>query len=222
MKELAPDVWQLRGPIAVANVYLIGDVLIDSGAPWDAGDLLRQLNGRELKAHALTHGHFDHIGSSRRICTQLGLPFWVGEGDVAMAEDPATFSELLTGFRTPVTDALLRLAAGGGHRVDRVLREGDQLAGFEVLEVPGHSPGHLAFWRESDRVLVAGDVLWNIDVPGGWPGLTRPLFLVNSDNDALRRSAKRIAELQPSLALFGHGPPVRDPAALQRAAARTA
>jgi hypothetical protein len=44
-------------------------------------------------------------------------------------------------------------------QVSRTLREGDPVGGFEVLEVPGHSPGALAFWRERDRVLVCGDVL---------------------------------------------------------------
>jgi len=46
-----------------------------------------------------------------------------------------------------------------GHLVSRTLAEGDRIAGFSVLQVQGHSPGHLAFWRERDRVLVLGDVL---------------------------------------------------------------
>jgi hydroxyacylglutathione hydrolase len=222
VKELAPDVWQLVGPFAAANVYLIGDVLVDAGAPWDASTILRALRGRKPSAHALTHAHLDHMGSSRRVCTELGLPFCVGEGDVALAEDPAVFTKQLVGVRTPVSDVLMRLASGGGHPVDRVLHEGDEIAGFEVLEVPGHTAGHLAFWRESDRVLIAGDVLWNLDFPGGWPGLIEPLFLVNADNDAVHRSARRIAELEPHLALFGHGPPLQDRSRLDRFVAQTA
>ena len=55
-------------------------------------------------------------------------------------------------------------AFGGPRRpVDRALREGDEVAGFTVLDVPGHSPGHLAYWRESDRVVVLGDVFFGIN-----------------------------------------------------------
>ena len=52
-----------------------------------------------------------------------------------------------------------RAFRGPGHPVDRKLNEGDEVAGFRVIDVPGHSAGHVAFWRESDRVLVLGDVL---------------------------------------------------------------
>ena len=53
----------------------------------------------------------------------------------------------------------VRYWAGPGHPFDRRLREGDEVAGFTVLETPGHAPGHVAFWREADRVLILGDVL---------------------------------------------------------------
>jgi glyoxylase-like metal-dependent hydrolase (beta-lactamase superfamily II) len=56
----------------------------------------------------------------------------------------------------------LRYWAGPAHSVDRVLREGDEVGGFTVIEPPGHAPGHISFWRESDRTLVLGDVLFTI------------------------------------------------------------
>jgi glyoxylase-like metal-dependent hydrolase (beta-lactamase superfamily II) len=100
--------------------------------------------------------------------------------------------------------------------VARALREGDEVAGFEVLDVPGHTNGHIALWRESDRVLIAGDVIWNLDFALGRPGLTVPFAAANSDTSALRKSIRRIAELEPALVLFGHGPPLRDPVKLAR------
>jgi glyoxylase-like metal-dependent hydrolase (beta-lactamase superfamily II) len=91
-----------------------------------------------------------------------------------------------------------------------VLREGDSVAGFEVLHVPGHSAGHLAFWREADRVLVLGDVLNNIDVMTGIRGLHEPKWFFTPDPAENRRSARRLAPLEPALVLFGHGAPLRD------------
>jgi hydroxyacylglutathione hydrolase len=85
------------------------------------------------------------------------------------------------------------------------------LAGFEVLEVPGHSPGALAFWRERDRVLVCGDVLANFGLHPTRPRLVLAPAALSSDYEQNRRSAARLAELRPRLACFGHGFAVTDP-----------
>ena len=84
------------------------------------------------------------------------------------------------------------------------------MAGFRVLEVPGHSAGHVAFWRESDRVLILGDVLNNVNVTTGIPGLNEPKWFFTADPAENRRSARRLARLEPRLMLFGHGAPLRD------------
>jgi glyoxylase-like metal-dependent hydrolase (beta-lactamase superfamily II) len=88
-----------------------------------------------------------------------------------------------------------------------------------VLEVPGHSAGHVAFWRESDRVLVAGDVFNTANPFTGLPGLRLPYDFFTPDPAENRRSAKRLAALEPSLMLVGHGAPLRDPAKLAKFAA---
>jgi glyoxylase-like metal-dependent hydrolase (beta-lactamase superfamily II) len=83
-----------------------------------------------------------------------------------------------------------------------------------VLETPGHSDGHVAFWRERDRTLVVGDVLFNLHVLTTLPGLHEPPRILTRDPQRNRESARRLAALEPELALFGHGPPLRDPAGL--------
>ena len=217
MEKLADGVWQLLPVRTAANVFLIEDVLIDAGMPWDGRRILKRLNGQRVSAHAITHAHPDHMGSSHAVCTRLGVPFWVGDRDVAWAEDPGSMAPAMTPLpRNPVSDLFMRASSGPGHTVARALREGDEVAGFSVLDTPGHTPGHIAFWRESDRVLVAGDVIFNLEYMGGRPWLTEPPGFINSDTEALRASARRIAELEPSLVLFGHGPPLRDPAKLAR------
>ncbi len=88
------------------------------------------------------------------------------------------------------------------------------MAGFLVLETPGHSAGHVSYWRESDRALIVGDVLTNINVMTGRTGLHEPLAAFTPDPARNRDSARRLAELRPRLACFGHGPPLRDPGRL--------
>ena len=108
------------------------------------------------------------------------------------------------------------LMTGPPHPVARRLREGDEVAGFTVLETPGHTRGHVAYWREADRTLVAGDVFFNVNPLTGRPGLRPPLDGFNEDTEANRESMRRLAALDPEVVVFGHGPPLRDRGALQR------
>src|SRR5690242_21413333 len=89
MRQLADRLYQLRGfPPNAINVYLLGDVLLDAATRQGERRILRELGGRELSAHALTHAHPDHQGSSHAICERFGIPLWCGEGDVAAMETP--------------------------------------------------------------------------------------------------------------------------------------
>jgi glyoxylase-like metal-dependent hydrolase (beta-lactamase superfamily II) len=112
------------------------------------------------------------------------------------------------------------MVAGPGHPVARRLREGDEVGGFAVIATPGHTAGHVSFWRESDRVLVLGDVLAHAVPPTGLRGLAQPPAFFSADPAENRRSARKVAALRPSLVAFGHGPPLRDPERLARFAAR--
>lgn len=210
MKQLAEGVWHLNTiPIPNAiNAFLVDDVLIDAGTRRSAGRLLRALGGRSVRAHALTHAHPDHQGSSHDICSALGIPFWVPENDVPAAEDPALIGDRQPNH--PLAQLFVRVFAGPGHRVDRVLREGDEVGGFRVLDTPGHSAGHVCFWREADRVLILGDVVYNMNILTGVPGLRQPKPYLTPDPERNRESIRRLAALEPELVLFGHGPPLRD------------
>jgi glyoxylase-like metal-dependent hydrolase (beta-lactamase superfamily II) len=211
VKQLADGVWQLTGfPPQAINEYLLEDVLVDAGARQSKRQIFRDLKGHTVNAHALTHVHADHQGASKAVCERLGVPFWVGANDAEAAERPELIRERQPD--KPINKLFYRTMAGPGHRVDRTLAEGDEVAGFRVLDVPGHSAGHVAFWREADGVLVLGDVLNSQHPITGFPkGLRLPPDFFTPDPEQNRRSAKRLGELEPKLVLFGHGPPHRDP-----------
>lgn len=201
MNELADGVWMLKGfPPHTINVYLIDDVLIDAGTVLAGPRILRQLKGRDVKAHALTHAHIDHFGASHHVCKKLDIPLWCGELDT-----PAMESGKMVAAHGP------DLKCAPGHPVDRPLREGDTVGSFRVLEVPGHSPGHVAYWRESDRTLVCGDVMWGYNPFLQSGDIREPFTAFSPDPQQNRESARRLAALEPELICFGHGKPVRDP-----------
>jgi len=216
MREVARGVWQLSGvPRDLFNVYLLEDVLIDAATRWARGRILRQLRGRRVRLVALTHCHPDHQGSARAICERFGVPLACHEADVPSAEGRAPM-----GPRNWVIRLGELFWSGPPCPVGRVLRDGDEVAGFRVVHTPGHTPGHVLFFRESDRVAIAGDVLANIHFLTRRPGLREPPFFFSVDRWQNRRSVQALADLRPSVVCFGHGPPLRDPGQLERLAAR--
>jgi hydroxyacylglutathione hydrolase len=212
MIELAPDVWQFRGfPPHAINFYLVGDVLIDAGTRWDRRKIERQLQGRRLSMVALTHCHPDHQGMVDYLCRTHNLPLACPAGDVAAMEGREPMQP-----QSPFLAVSKRLFSGPPHKVDRVLNEGDEVAGFRVIAAPGHTAGHVIFFRESDRVAIAGDVLRNMSYLTTLPGLREPPAFFTVDVELNRQSIRRLAELSPSLVCFGHGPPLRQPELLQK------
>ena len=219
MQRLAEDLELLDGfPPFSINIYVMGGVLVDSGTRFAVRRIVRQLRGRSLTAHALTHAHPDHQGASHAICELLGLPLWCGAADALAME---TAGEIMA--RMPLHWLSATVGphwVGPPHPVSRKLREGDEVGGFRVLETPGHTAGHLSFWREQDRVLVLGDVLANMHIWTGLPKLREPQRIFSLDPALNRQSAWRLAELQPRLTCFGHGPPLRDPRRLLKFVSR--
>lgn len=214
MEEVLPGLWRVPlAPLDSVNAYLLHDVLVDSGARFSAGRLLRALEGRAVHAHAVTHAHFDHVGASHAICDHFGVPLWCGEGD-REAIQSGDLSGILPRPRSWVA-RLGKILAGPSHPVSRTLGEGDGVRGFTVLECPGHTPGHLAFWRESDRVLVLGDVVFHRNPATFRKGLTEPFGAATTDPRLNRDSARKLAALDPVVICFGHGPPLRDPQRFQ-------
>lgn len=213
MERIADGVFLLRGrPRHAINVYLLGDVLVDAATRQARDRIVRQLRGRLVHAHALTHVHPDHQGASHAVCTELDLPVWAGAHDAdAMEREEVMRERFGTGAATFVQR---RFFAGPPHPVARRLHEGDEIAGFHVLETPGHTPGHVAYWREADRTLIAGDVFFNLNPLTGRPGLRPPPDPFNHDTAGNRASMRRLAALEPAVTCFGHGPPVRDPTRL--------
>jgi glyoxylase-like metal-dependent hydrolase (beta-lactamase superfamily II) len=218
VREVAPDVFHLPlAPRNGLNAYLLGDVLVDTGLRTSAKKITQALGGRTLEAIALTHAHGDHGGSARKLARDLGLPVWVGAADREAAET----GKVVT--KPPYDKPGLKLIAGAmgnmpSVSVARDLREGDDLAdGFKVLDTPGHSPGHVSFWRESDRVLICGDVFFNMNLATTRPGLRQPPSPLSVDPALNRESERKLAGLEPATVGFGHGPVIEGDGAAQLA-----
>ncbi len=204
---------------ASINAYLIGDVLIDAGIRSSATMLEQALEHRKVRAHALTHVHSDHQGSSQHICSTRNIPLWVHEQEVPIME--AGIAAMRHNSPDNIITKLQRqFWAGKAHPVAKALHANDDINGFEVLETPGHAQGHVSYWRETDKVLIIGDVLTNMNVLTTQAGLHEPLGIFTLNPSQNREHIKRLAKLEPRVTLFGHGKPLKDPEAMLRFAAK--
>jgi glyoxylase-like metal-dependent hydrolase (beta-lactamase superfamily II) len=135
-------------------------VVVDpSGSAAELGLRLASMGSR-CAAILVTHGHFDHILGLADLAEATGAPVHAPEAERVALEEPARFTPAGISVRPCMPDVLLQ----GGETVE--------LAGvsFDVLSVPGHSPGHLAYAVEGG--LLSGDVLFagsvgRTDLPGG-------------------------------------------------------
>jgi glyoxylase-like metal-dependent hydrolase (beta-lactamase superfamily II) len=206
LEQVAADVLRLSvTPFDTINVYILRDTLVDAGVRRFATKILRAIEQRDIRTHLVTHAHPDHQGASHMICQQLGIPLWCGALDAEVMES----GDLIRNYPNPRAWAArinARLWGGPPHPVSRQVAEGDEVAGFVVLETPGHTPGHVSLWRERDGVLILGDVVFGMNPFTLTRGLREPPSAFTPSPARNRESARRLAALDPAIVCFGHGP----------------
>ncbi|KIA99072.1 beta-lactamase [Flavobacterium sp. KMS] len=206
MKNVAKNVYQIPVlPRNSINCYLIEDVLIDAGIRSSASKILNAIKNKKVNTHVLTHAHADHQGSSKIICDTLKIPLWCSEPEKQAAESGNVTIE----YPNPnniISNFQAKVWAGKGCQVSKIIKEGDIVGGFTVIETPGHSSGHLSFFREHDGVLIVGDVMTNMNLLTTVPGLHEPPNLFTTNQQKNRESIKKLAKLNPKILCFGHGP----------------
>ncbi|HYF79114.1 MAG TPA: MBL fold metallo-hydrolase [Symbiobacteriaceae bacterium] len=235
--EIAADVLAIR--TLMANICLIGPpdagdgewVLVDAGIPYSTGIILRAVRqrfGREVRPAAivLTHGHFDHVGALKQLAArwdvpvyahELELPHLTGQEDYPMP-DPSVGG----GLMARLSPLYPRTALDLGKRVRPLPRghrgrqggEVPHLPGWRWLHTPGHTDGHVSFFREADRLLIAGDAFTTVRqesalaVLSQRPEIHGPPMYFTTDWDAAERSVRKLQALKPAVAVTGHGVPM--------------
>jgi hydroxyacylglutathione hydrolase len=216
VKEIAPDLFLLRGfPPAGFNVYLIRTgrqwVLVDTSTRHARRRILRQLPGK-LEAIFITHAHRDHAGSMHAVATETGTPVWASELDADALEGRAP-QPMPEEHRDHIVNRLFGGWWKEPHPVARRLRDGEEVAGFTVIDFPGHTPGQIGLWRESDRTVLCADVMRSMNLVTGLPQLGEMPTIFTVDVSEARRSIRKLAALEARTVCFGHGRPLTKNAA---------
>jgi hydroxyacylglutathione hydrolase len=212
---VAEGVWVVQGQPGRCNVYLVEDrggvTLFDAGARTMVRSLARagaKLGG--IRRIVLGHGHTDHRGAAPR----LGVPVYCHPAEVEDAEGSGGFRYWgsLDGLPFPhrqIQKLIHRYAWDGGPvTIAGTVVEGDEIAGFRVVEIPGHAPGQIALWRESDRLALSSDCFYTLDTWGRDSEPRLPFPAYNYDTEQARASIVKLAELEPAAAWPGHAKPL--------------
>lgn len=227
LHAVAPGIVRLR--TVFVNIYVVetadgGFVLIDTGMAHTASFVKRALASRygenaRPRAILLTHAHVDHVGNAKALAEAYDVPVYVhplekpyvtGRSDYPPA-DPTPGGAIAFFAR-----ALPTRGTDLGARVKTLPKDGSvpELRGWRWVHTPGHSVGHVSFYREVDRVLIAGDALATTDMDGWiainlWPRrLSRPALPFTPDWEAARASVFLLADLEPTVVAAGHGKPI--------------
>lgn len=238
-EAIAEGVYRLS--VRGSNVYFVRSgsswVLID--AAWaNTGRVIVEAAGSLFGANTrpaailLTHAHPDHSGSTLELARKWDIPVYVHPRELPVAPE-----ELLAAEEYPagpldrwVVLPLMRIlparareaARAQGIRflaVARTFEPGAAVPGlpeWECIPTPGHSPGHVAFFRRRDRVLISGDALLTVNLNSLWDLLRNkrrvsgPPYISSWNWQAAKESVAALAELEPHVLAPGHGAPIAD------------
>jgi hydroxyacylglutathione hydrolase len=216
VKEIAADVYLLRGfPPAGFNVYVIRSgerwLLVDTATRHSRRRILHQLPG-ELEAIFITHAHRDHAGSMHAVAEKTGAPVWAGELDADAVEGKAP-EPIPPQHKDHIVNRLFASWWKDPHPVTRRLNDGEEVAGFTVIDFAGHTPGQIGLWRESDRTVICADVMRSMNLATGLPQLGEMPEIFTVDVEEARASIRKLAAMEPRTVCFGHGRPLKKNAA---------
>jgi len=217
-EQIAEGVWRHAGDLKHGmNVFLLaeedGSVTVFDGGTASMTEGVRNAAAEigPIKRIVLGHGHADHRG----IAPTLGVPVLCHVDERADVEGDGglhyfDLDKIPYRFPRAVYPRLLDHWDGGPAKVAETLEEGDEIAGFVVKHFPGHAPGLIGLWRESDRLAVVSDTTYFVDSmkfkPVDWPNVPNRVF--NQDHGAAIASLRKLAALEPRTVAAGHSEPL--------------
>ena len=230
MQEIAPNVAAL--PLSIENVYFVGApgrpwALVDAGAPGMAGRIQAAARARygdsaRPEAILLTHGHTDHAGSAQALSDTWNVPLYAHPLELPYVTGKSNYppkDPTVGGAMAMLSRVFPMNVVNLGDRV-LPLPEGGVVPGLPDWEwrfTPGHSPGHVSYFRPEDGTLLVGDAFATVNLDSlpalvtKKPELSRPPAPFTCDWTAAGLSVKLLASLSPVTLGCGHGRPLAGP-----------
>ena len=232
--QVAPDLAYKRA--AIANVIFVGLpnspsggwVLVDAGVMGTAGLIAgaaeeRFGKGSRPAAIVLTHGHFDHVGALQELAEQWDVPVVAHTLEAPYLNGSASYPppdpKVGGGLMSLLSPLYPRSPVHVASRLQLLPEDGSVpfMPGWKWIHAPGHTPGQVAFWRESDRALIAADAFITTAQESAYavatqkPEMHGPPAYFTQDWIASRATVEKLAALGPEVVITGHGPAMSGP-----------
>jgi glyoxylase-like metal-dependent hydrolase (beta-lactamase superfamily II) len=227
--QVLPDIYSHT--VQIVNIMLVGEpgsqdfVLVDAGMPESADEIIAVVEerfgaGSKPKAIILTHGHFDHVGAIIELVEKWKVPVYAHELEIPFLTGQMSYPEpdptVEGGMVAKMSPMFPNEPVDLGSHVDKLPSDGTvpHMPGFKWIHTPGHSPGHVSFFRESDRALIAGDAFVTVKQEYLYKVLTQeqeisgPPRYLTTDWKAAKESVVTLQSLKPTVAVTGHGLPM--------------
>jgi glyoxylase-like metal-dependent hydrolase (beta-lactamase superfamily II) len=227
---VAPDV--LCVTVLIANICIVGKpaakdgewTLVDTGLVTSEDNILRTVEARFGKAKpagiVLTHGHFDHVGAVKELADYWNVPVYAHAKELpyltGRKDYPEPDSSVGGGLMARLAPLYPNEGIDLGNRIKALPEDGTipSMPGWRWIHTPGHTPGHISLFRDSDRVLIAGDAFTTVKQESAMAVLMQerevhgPPTYFTIDWDKARESVQKLELLNPSLVITGHGQPM--------------
>ena len=228
VREIAPGVLQVAvGQPFRSYAYLLdgpdGTVAFDAGVRGSGSEILAAAGGPIAKV-VLSHAHADHRGGA----PELDAPIYCHPDEVAdvAGEWPQSYLDFALIQNQQIREGLAylnQLWDSGPLQIAGTVQEGDEVAGMEVIHIPGHSPGQIALFRASDGLMLAADAIYTQDMETGRAATARvPHPAANWSTEQARASIRKLATYRPTSVWLGHSTSVTGDVAAQLEAAAAA
>ncbi|MBO9571425.1 MAG: MBL fold metallo-hydrolase [Chitinophagaceae bacterium] len=227
--SVAPGIWRIKD--VFVNIYLIHNpsednwVLVDAGLKTSAKKVVKvaeQLFWPNISPSAiiLTHAHFDHVGSLRKLADKWNVPVYAHKMEQPYLTGKSSYPPpdpfVGGGLVSLLSFVYPRGPIDISDRFEALPDNGTVpgLPGWKYFHTPGHAPGHISLFRESDRVLIAGDAFVTTKQESAIGALLQPRKLSGPPKyftynwNSAERSVKLLADLDPSIVATGHGYPM--------------
>ncbi|GIN68730.1 MULTISPECIES: MBL fold metallo-hydrolase [Bacillus] len=228
-KEYAKGVYGLT--VQIVNVYFIMNssgeaVLIDCGMPKSASFIMKEAEKLfegdvRLKAIILTHGHFDHVGALEELLEKWSVPVFIHSEEMpyvtGKADYPPAKPQVKSGLVAKLSPLFPRHSIDVSSSVKPLHENGTVpfLEEWKWIGTPGHTPGHISLFRQSDKTLIAGDAITTVEqeslleVAIQKQELNGPPAYFTMDWPKAADSIRKLAALKPASLLTGHGVPMK-------------